>query len=105
MVDNTKASDGKFMTTLKKLASDMSVKDRVLWILQSVISCAILIIAILGLIKVMSISISNSIDMVLLFFLFIICGLKYIPGRFLYATINFIIALLICGIYVASFFI
>lgn len=81
----------------------LTVKEKIIWILQVLFPIAIIITAVLGLTDIVSIQMSNTIDLILLMLLFIICGVKLLPKRIMYAIIYFVVAALMCAIMVTSF--
>lgn len=99
------SNNSNFKNSLLYIINKMSVRDRIIWVLQSVFPVAILILAILGLNDILPIHITNTIDLVLISLLFIICGVKFFPERKVYSIIYFVLAVLMCGILIASFFI
>lgn len=90
---------------LSYIISHLSVKEKIIWVLQMLFAAAILVTAILGLRDIVPIRLTNTIDLVLLVLLFIICGIKFIPERIVYAVIYFILSALMCAILIAGFFI
>lgn len=94
-----------FKNSLLYTVHKMSWKDKVLWILQIIIPITILVTAVLGLKGILPITTTNTIDLLLLSFLFILCGFKFIRERMLYAVVYFVLAALLCSILIASFFI
>ncbi len=94
-----------FKERLTYIYDHLTMKERVIWVLQLILSIAILIIAVLGLKNVYPIYTTNVIDLVLLICLFVVCGVKFLPERVIYAIIYFILALAMGAILVASFFI
>lgn len=99
------SNDSNFKNSLLYVINKMSVRDRIIWVLQLVFPVAILVLAILGLNDILPIHITNTIDLVLISLLFIICGVKFFPERKVYAIIYFVLAVLMCGVLIASFFI
>lgn len=87
------------------ILNHMTLKDKIIWVLQVIFPAAILVVAILGLNNVFPIRTTNMIDLVLLMLMFIICGIKLLPERMVYAVIYFVLSALMCGILIASFFI
>ncbi len=83
----------------------LSRKERVIWLLQLILSIAVLVIAMIGIKGIYPIYTTNAIDLVLLSCLFIVSGVKFIPDRVIYASIYFILALMMGAILIASFFI
>lgn len=100
-LDNRPNFKNSFLYTIHRL----SFKEKLLWILQIVIPITILTTAILGLNGILPIAITNIADLLLLTFLFILCGFKFLRERMLYAVIYFVLAALLCSILIASFFI
>lgn len=94
-----------FKNSLLYTIHRLSFKEKLLWILQIVIPITILITAILGLNDILPITITNIADLLLLTFLFILCGFKFLRERMLYAVVYFVLAALLCSILIASFFI
>lgn len=95
----------RIKNSLSYIISHMSTKEKIIWIMQFVFAAAILVTAILGLCNTVPISLTNTIDLVLLVLLFILCGIKFVPERIVYAIIYFILAALMCAILIAGFFI
>ncbi len=83
----------------------MTKKERLIWVIQAVLSIVIIVIAILGINDICSITTTNTIDLILLMLLFVICSIRFIPGRIVYAVIYLIAAALMGAILIASFFI
>lgn len=81
-----------------------SVKDCIILILQVCITITILTLAVLGLDNILPITTTNTVDMVLLALLCIICGIRFLPNRMVYAVIYFVVAAVICCVFAASFF-
>ena len=81
-----------------------SVKECVILILQISITITILALAVLGLDNILPITTSNTVDLVLLALLCIICGIRFVPNRMVYAVIYFVVAAVICCVFIASFF-
>lgn len=94
-----------FKNSLLYTIHKLSWKDKILWLLQVVIPITILITAILGLNGILPIETTNIVDLLLLTFLFILCGFKFIRERKLYAIVYFILAALLCSILIANFYI
>lgn len=90
---------------IQYIIHQLSQKEKIIWVLQMVITITILVLAILGLNDILPITLTNMIDVILLIFLFLICGIRLIPERIVYAVIYFVVAALMCAILVASFFI
>lgn len=101
MSDHTNSTKNR----LSYIFSHLSVKEKIIWVLQMLFAVAILVTAILGLRGIVPIGLTNTIDLILLLLLFIICGIKFIPERIVYAIIYFILAALMCAILIAGFFI
>ena len=76
-----------------------SVKECIILILQISIT-----ITILGLDNILPITTTNTVDLVLLALLCIICGIRFVPNRMVYAVIYFVVAAVICCVFIASFF-
>lgn len=91
--------------SISYIISHLSTKEKIIWVLQLLFAVAILVTAILGLREIVPIDLTNTIDLVLLVLLFILCGIKYIPNRIVYAVIYFILAAFMCAVLVAGFFI
>ncbi len=91
--------------SLSYTINQLSTSDKVYWILQTVLSFAILVIAFLGIKGIMSFRSSNIINLSLLTLLFVICGTRFVRNRIVYAIIYFVLAALMGGILIASFFI
>ncbi len=81
-----------------------SVKECVILILQISITITILALAVLGLDNILPITTTNTVDLVLLALLCIICGIRFVPNRMVYAVIYFVVAAVICCVFIASFF-
>ncbi len=81
-----------------------SVKECIILILQISITITILALAVLGLENILPINITNTIDLVLLALLCIICGIRFVPNRMVYAVIYFVVAAVITCVFIASFF-
>ncbi|MCI9538086.1 MAG: hypothetical protein HFG35_07325 [Eubacterium sp.] len=81
-----------------------SIKECIILILQISITITILTLAVLGLDNILPITTTNTVDLVLLALLCIICGIRFIPNRIVYAVIYFVVAAVICGVFIASFF-
>lgn len=99
------SNNSNFKNSLSYVINKMSVREKVIWVLQAIFPIMILIFAILGLNDILSIHITNTVDLVLISILFIICGIKFFPERKVYAVIYFVLAVLMCAILAASFFI
>lgn len=100
MEDNTDRVKDALLHEVKQLTA----KERIIWVLQVLFPIAIIITAILGLTDIVSIHKTYIIDLILLMLLFIICGVKLLPKRTMYAIIYFVVATLLCGILIAGFF-
>ncbi|MCM1246127.1 MAG: hypothetical protein NC293_10855 [Roseburia sp.] len=101
MNDHTNSTKNR----LSYIISHLSVKEKIIWVLQVLFAAAILITAILGLRNIVPIDLTNTIDLVLLLLLFIICGIKFVPERIVYAVIYFVFAALMGAILIAGSFI
>ncbi len=97
----TSSTKNKIMYIINRL----SRKEKIIWVIQMVITISILVLAVLGLNDVFSIYLTNTIDLILLILLFLISGIRLVPDRMVYAIIYFVLAALMCSILIASFFI
>ncbi len=94
-----------FKERVKKEFDNLTIKEKIVWILQFVLSFVILGIAGLGVKGVFSLYYSNIVAWALLICLFIVSGIKFVPNRLIYASIYFVLALMTGAILAASFFI
>lgn len=101
MNDNVNSTKNKLSYIMNRLTR----KEKIIWVLQMTFTITILVLAVLGLKGILSIYLTNTIDLILLILLFIICGVRLVPERIVYAIIYFVLAALMCGILIASFFI
>lgn len=85
--------------------SQFSIKRHWITIIQVILSIAILVFAALGLTDSFPLVITNIIDLILITILLIICGVRFLPDRTVYAIIYFVSAGVSFSILVASFFI
>ena len=81
-----------------------SVKECIILILQISITITIRALAVLGLDNILPITTTTTVDLVLLALLCIICGIRFVPDRMVYAVIYFVVAAVICCVFIASFF-
>lgn len=101
MNDNVNSTKNKLSYVMNRLTR----KEKIIWVLQMTFTITILVLAVLGLKGILSIYLTNTIDLILLILLFIIGGVRLVPERIVYAIIYFVLAVLMCGILIASFFI
>lgn len=101
MNDNVNSTKNKLSYIMNRLTR----KEKIIWVLQMTFTITILVLAVLGLKGILSIYLTNTIDLILLILLFIIGGVRLVPERIVYAIIYFVLAVLMCGILIASFFI
>ena len=101
MNDNVNSTKNKLSYIMNRLTR----KEKIIWLLQMTFTITILVLAVLGLKGILSIYLTNTIDLILLILLFIIGGVRLVPERIVYAIIYFVLAVLMCGILIASFFI
>lgn len=94
-----------FKNSLLYIINKMTLKEKIIWVIQMILTVVILVLAILGMNNVISIQAVIPIDSILLTLLFIACGIRTIPERVIYAILYFICALAMCGIFIASFLI
>nr|MBP3599235.1 hypothetical protein [Eubacterium sp.] len=97
--------NANFKERLVYVYNHLTVKERVVWVLQMILTIVVLVIAMLGIKGVYPIYMTNVIDLVLLMCLFVVSGIKFVPERIIYAIIYFVLALVMGAILVASFFI
>ncbi len=93
-----------FKNSVEYFVQRHSVKECIILILQISITITILALAVLGLDNILPITITNTVDLVLLALLCIICGIRFVPNRMVYAVIYFVVAAVICCVFIASFF-
>ncbi len=101
MNDNVNSTKNKLSYIMNRLTR----KEKIIWVLQMTFTITILVLAVLGLKGILSIYLTNTIDLILLILLFIIGGVRLVPERIVYAIIYFVLAALMCGILITSFFI
>ena len=101
MNDNVNSTKNKLSYIMNRLTR----KEKIIWLLQMTFTITILVLAVLGLKGILSIYLTNTIDLILLILLFIIGGVRLVTERIVYAIIYFVLAVLMCGILIASFFI
>ncbi len=100
--EKKKKEDSVAYNNFKAVLDQMPKRDKIFAILQTILSLAIIIVAILGLNHIGSTYVNNMVDMGLLVILLIVSCIRIFPRKKVYATVYIVIAAIVVYIMASS---